>query len=161
MTDSDKPLVPIMSREERFARKMAGGGGSGVSATMATLLLEIDEATDEIRKMRENGATAKEMAASLKYVSVLTLLENLSGEDRRLANDAAKELLKVGVDEAPRTVVNVLNIDQGDLARKLAFLDALRGRGQPDKVGNMALHMGKHADIEVDMDRGDIVDELC
>lgn len=149
MTDNDKPLVPIMSREERFARKMAGGGGSGVSATMATLLLEIDEATDEIRKMRENGATAKEMAASLKYVSVLTLLENLSGEDRRLANDAAKELLKVGVDEAPRTVVNVLNVDHnnqealGDLARRLAFLDALKSSK------TIAVDRGDIVDVEV------------
>lgn len=112
------------SREERFARKLAGGGGHG--AAMTRLLAEIEEATEEIRKMRDEGATAKEMAASLKYVSVLTLLENLSGDDRRLANDAAKELLKAGMDAAPVAVVNVLNVDHSDLARRLAFLDNLK-----------------------------------
>lgn len=113
------------SREERFARKLAGGS-SPQSAAMTRLLAEIEEATEEIRRMRDEGKSAKEMAASLKYVSVLTLVENLSGDDRRLANDAAKELLKAGMDAGPTTVVNVLNVDHGDLARRLAFLDQLK-----------------------------------
>ncbi len=140
------------SREERFARKIAGGG-SGHSPAMSRLLVEIEEATEEIGRMRDEGKSAKEMAASLKYVSVLTLLENLSGEDRRLANDAAKELLKAGMDAGPTTVLNVLNVDHGDLARRLAFLDALKGRGAiagPDG-GGAVLYADPGAIIDVEV----------
>lgn len=105
--------------------------------------------------MRDEGKSAKEMAASLKYVSVLTLVENLSGDDRRLANDAAKELLKAGMDAGPTTVVNVLNVDHGDLARRLAFLDALKfNKGMALPPSALA-----YDPPQIVLDEGAIIDE--
>lgn len=130
-----------MDRDARFAAKVSGNGVQSTSRTNAEITRALDRAIDKISEMAKTGATAKDMAVELRYVAMMTLAQSLSGEDQRLANDAAKELLirsdgRASTDTPPQqTNINILNVSRDDLARKLAFLEQLKknkSNEQPD-----------------------------
>lgn len=117
----------------------------------------LSTALEELEKLRDRGASAKELAAPLRYVSVLKMAQALSGEDMKLAMDAATKILdrsdgKVDSGVGNNVEVNVVTgvIDdrvREDLANRLSFIDELKSRRLCSPVIDVAVE-----DISVDIE---------
>jgi hypothetical protein len=127
------------------------------------LVESIEVARDKLKRMSEEGKPAKEMAEVMRHIAMMTLLDNMAGEDKRLANDAAKEILArsdgkpTGDTQAGNTTnINIMSVAPDELARKLAFLDQLRMRGVPPPASPDAPNAHTSHDIEdIDYDEYD------
>lgn len=92
----------------------------------------------EVLSKMESGASARELAQTLRGAAVLVQMEALGGENRKLAFDAANAIIdrsdgKAGGDVAPAASINIFNVttpaEKEELARKISFITALSRAG--------------------------------
>lgn len=126
----------------RIAKERGQVPGTGITLrpeALPTVIIQaeivghIENSLTEMTEIIERKGSAKEMAIALRPAAMLTLAKDMLSMDSKVSQPAALQILnrsdgtgKGEGDEKPVVNVNIMNVSNEELARRLAFMDRLR-----------------------------------